>query len=116
MFNYLTAGSAAVEIVSPLCKKSLPETPDTMAEELVTGPEGLIVFQGAESLQVRAALRAAKRPIRNRYTYTQALTRAKDIEKTWMEGQGRDHKWGSHTHARECHRVSVHLWLSPLGE
>lgn len=33
-----------------------------MAEELVTGPEGLIVFQGAESLQVRVALRAAKRP------------------------------------------------------
>lgn len=27
-----------------------------MAEELVTGPEELIVFQGAESLQVRAAL------------------------------------------------------------
>lgn len=87
-----------------------------MAEELVTGPEGLIVFQGAESLQVRVALRAAKRPIRNWYTYTQALTRAKDTEKdtggeTWKGSQ-----WGSHTHALKCHRVPLCLWQSPLGE
>lgn len=87
MFNYLTAGSAVVEIVSPLEKVTLPKTPipqlpDTMAEELVTGPEGLMVFQGAESLQVRVALRAAERPKKNGCTCTQALTRAKDTQKT----------------------------------
>lgn len=79
-----------------------------MAEELVTGPEGLIVFQGAESLQVRAALRAAKRPIKNRYPYTQALTRAKDTEKTWMEGQGRDHSGAvTHMHANATEFQSI---------
>lgn len=77
----------------------------------MTGPEGLIVFQGAESLQVRAALRAAERPIRNKYTYTQALTCAKDTVKTWMEGQGRDHS-GAVTHARERHRVPVSVAIS----
>lgn len=54
----------------------------------MTGPEGLIVFQGAESLQVRVALRAAEGPRKDGCTYTQALTRAKDTGCGWRDMEG----------------------------
>lgn len=41
-------------------------------------------------------------------TYTRALTRAKDTEKTWMEGCGRSHSGAvthMHSHAREFQSI-----------
>lgn len=77
-----------------------------MAEELVIGLEGLIVFQGAESLQVRNALRAAKRPMRNGHIHSSTHT-CKGHRKD-MDGRMRKvPQWGSHTYALTCHRVAV---------
>lgn len=70
------------------------------------GLEGLIVFQGAESPQVRNALRAAKRPMRNGHIHSSTHT-CKGHRKD-MDGRMRKvPQWGSHTYALTCHRVAV---------